>query len=154
MATPILIYLEPSELPIYGINEKALKPIPVDRQEAAIAAACRRFDSYIRGRVIFPLVQVGEDVKECVAILATFSLMAVRGFSADGSADEVLLTRYEQMETWLKLIADGKAFPDVTGSAPGDTQGRPSSKPRAMSSSQQGWSNRGTTNGRGPFTND
>ncbi len=154
MSTPITIYITPADLPDFGIQEEALRGIPVPRQVRAISAACRRFDSVLKGQVVFPLVQVGDDAKECVAVLAAFTLMSVRGWSGDGDADQMLLERYDRMLDWLTLIANDKAFPDVTGSASGDTKGRPSARPRAVSSSQQGWSTRGTNNRRSPFTND
>ncbi len=153
MSTPILIYLDPSELPDYGIAETALRGVPVERQRKAILASCRRFDSYLRGQVIFPLTQAGADVKEAVAIMTAYSMIAVRGMSAESGADEILLTRYEQTIAWLERIADGKAFPDVTDSSSGGTEGRTSGGPAVVSNAQQGFSTRGTNRRNGPFQN-
>ncbi len=153
MATPLLIYLTPEEIPVYGIDELALRKIPVERQRKVILAQCRKFDSYLRGQAVFPLVQVGEDVKEAVAIMTAYSLIVVRGMSAEAGADEILLTRYEQIVAWLKLIADGKAYPDVTDSSVNAQEGRAAARPRAVSNQQQGFSTRGTGQRNGPFQN-
>lgn len=154
MADPIYAYCSKEDVINLAIQAQAIKKIPPDVQDRSILANSRIIDSYLRSHFKLPLIQVGADVARCCAVLVAFDLLASRGFSPEGDADEVLVMRYDQAIDWLKLISSGRAVPDVTDSAPGATEGKPSTGPRVRTSASRGWSRRGTCEPPGGFSED
>jgi phage gp36-like protein len=138
-----------------GGNAAALQSVPTPTQQACLDAAKDVIDSFLRAQFTLPLVgTVGNDVKSAECRIAFYDVMVNRGYDPTKGSDINIRQRYEDSMAWLQLIADGKAIPNVTDSTPGATAGSTAGVARVISSSQRGFSNRGTTNTGGGFQGD
>lgn len=143
-----------TDLPLYGIASAALTGIATATQTAAISAASSLMDGYLASQFQLPLTAYGDDVKAVCCKLAVHELMRARGFNPQNSTDLAIRQGYEDSVRWLEGIASGAISPQVTdssvGSGPGHTE-----PPTVTSSSQRGWSSRGTAgSGGGGFIGD
>lgn len=140
-----------------GVSEQALEGLPPEDLDRAVTGASTTIDSYLRARFTLPITIVGEDIKRCAAIIAAYDIISGRGYNPTEGADENLRDRYEDCLKWLRDIAGGKVVPDIVDSGPDATPGATAagSQPQVVSSSQRGWSQRGTNvTQRGPFQTD
>jgi phage gp36-like protein len=152
MATP---YATRDQLPDFGVNAAALLPIPAAVQDAALAAASEVADSYLRSQFVLPLITWGTDLTRAVCMIAAYDLLVGRGYNPEAGADTNIRLRYEDAIAWLKDVARGLAALDATDSSPGGEPGSSTlAGPRVASSSQRGYSIRGTNDPRGPFQGD
>jgi phage gp36-like protein len=133
-------YCEAADLSKWGVNAAALDGIGTSEKTAAIGGASDTIDSYLRSRFDLPLTAYGDDVKRACAIIAVYDLIAARGYDPGEPGDDNLRLRYEDILAWLKRVADGTVTPNATGSASGDTAGKPSFRAQVVSNTQRGWS--------------
>lgn len=137
----------------FGLAATVLRSFPRADVEAAISAASRRVDSYLRaGSLILPLISWGDDIRECTAVLAAWRLMRTKGGNpSENPSFEALRLDYEDQISWLKGVAAGSVIPgdiedssDPVTAPAGDT-------PRVVSNTQRGWADDGFGD-FGPFT--
>lgn len=112
-------YCTTAELSQYGIRAEALRGIALSELQAAILAASKTIDGYLRSRYKLPLVAWGEDIRLICARLAVYQLVVVRGFNAARAGDEQVEKQYEVSLATLKDIPPGKYSPDVTDASSG-----------------------------------
>ena len=103
-------YATINDLTSLGLRSNALAGIPQASLDAALDAASRLADSYLQARYQLPLSAWGEDLRRCVAVLAAYDVMAVRGFAPEG-VDEHLRLRAEDAIRWLEGVARGLVTP-------------------------------------------
>lgn len=155
-------YAEQADLIALGINADAIAGIDPTKVNEALDAASAKVDSYLRAQFTLPLTQFGKDIVEATSIIAAYSILSGRGYNPAAGSDPNLRQRYVDIVGepphrlgWLDLVAKGAVTPDATGSSSGSTEGTPDYAPMPVSSSQRGWSNRGTgRNPNGPFQGD
>lgn len=159
-------YAQISDLAVAGINAAALSGFTTPQQNEALENASRLLDGYFRNKFRLPFVQVGADVVRATCIIAAYDLMFGRGFNPSAGGDPNIEKRYlgiigepPHRLGWADMVALGKITPDVTDSSPAAAEGRPSARPRVVTSTQRGFSGRpGTTtdsrSNTGPFTTD
>jgi phage gp36-like protein len=166
MPAPITQYAQPSDLAVAGVAAAAIASFTTPQQNAALVNASRLLDGYFRAKFVLPLVQVGADVVRATCIVAAYDLMVSRGYNPSAGGDPIIKDRYREIIGvppmqlgWADMVANGKITPDVTDSSSNATEGRPSTRARAVSSSQRGWSgrpgsNQNPTTTNGPFSTD
>lgn len=153
-------YADQTWLGRIGVKAEALASITSEAKDAALDAASDLMDSYFRVAFTLPLITWQDDVRRACAIIAAYDLLVVRGYNPSAGADVNFRLRYEDImgapgrRGWLQQVAGGNAIPGVVDSSPGATEGENDDGPEVYSSSQRGWSTRGTTNRRRPFTGD
>lgn len=103
-------YASVEDLASLGLHLNAQAGISSANITAALEAASRLADSYLQARYRLPLASWGQDLRRCVAILAAYDIMSVRGFAPEG-ADEHLRLRAEDATRWLEGIARGLVSP-------------------------------------------
>jgi len=64
-------YAARTDLTRFGISEKALTNVSTETQDAALEAASRVADSYLRSRYALPLAGYGDDLGVLTAALLT-----------------------------------------------------------------------------------
>jgi phage gp36-like protein len=148
------IYAEQSDLSAFGINPNALKNTDPTAIGKALASASRKIDSYLPSKFTLPLVAWDDNIKEATCVIAAYTAMSARGFNPESGSDKNIRDRYLDQIRWLERVASGSVTPRVTDSASGSAPGRPSARPRMVSSSQRGWSSRGDSNGPFGFQGD
>lgn len=109
-------YASPTDLVNYGVNAAALATFTTPQQQAALDTAAQLLDGYLGARFTLPLVVWGNDIRRACAIIAAYDLMMSRGLDPDGSMADVLKTRFDSVEDWLKRIARQEVTPLVTDS--------------------------------------
>lgn len=149
------LYCTVDDLGRFGVNAQAIEDLArEENQEPPIAARSAFIDSYLNRVFTMPILVWGADVKECCAVLVAWDVISVRGFKpGENTEDHPLRVRYEDMITWLDMIAKGQVKPVLTDSSPVPPGGGGSGstfRPRAVSNAQRGWQSDDDLGG--PFT--
>lgn len=106
-----------TDLYTFGAPQQAFGALTDAQKLAALDAASRKIDSYLRGRYQLPLVAWGTEITECMAKIAAYDLICVRGFNPAAGADANLRIRYEDATAFLGAVQRQAAHPDVTPAA-------------------------------------
>jgi phage gp36-like protein len=102
-----------------GLNAGAFAGISTDAQDAALLSASKTADSYLLKRFQLPLEEWGDDLRSAVSVIAAYRILATRGFSEEGEAEQLRL-RYEDELKWLSKVSSGAITPiDVSDSSGG-----------------------------------
>lgn len=104
-------YATRAELYQLAIPSAALTGISSADQDAALESASRVADSYLGTAFELPLTLWGVDLKEAVAKMAAYRLMAVRGFSPEAGDAEQFRLQYQDAVKWLEQVAKGLVRP-------------------------------------------
>lgn len=103
-------YANVAQLEAFGVARQALSKISASEKSEALAAATEVASGYLASRWEMPLTAWGTDLSQVTCKLATFELIATRGFNIEGS-DEVIRTRYEDAIRWLEKVSSGAITP-------------------------------------------
>lgn len=141
-------YCQPSDLVLYGLPAQAIAPIPGATQTAQCIAASELADSYLRGRYPLPLTAWGVDLTMKVSYVASYLLLAQRGYNPAAGADPLIKLRYDDAIRWFEGIQKQAVHPDVT-STPSPQNDPTYGLPQVHSSQPRGW---GTNNSSGTPT--
>ncbi len=129
-------YATRTELAQYGLPSDALTGVSTTDQDAALEAASRELDGYFRAQYGVPLASVSSDTKRHVCAVASWIIMAVRGYSPDGP-DVVIRQRYDDAIAWARDVAKGVVRPiEQTSDA---TPSTIESIPLMDSTEERGW---------------
>lgn len=143
-------YCTVDQLESLGMGGRAFSARPLPEKEQAIRTASSLIDSYLRNQYTLPLLSHGEDLRQCCAVLACYTLLRVKGFDPAGDGNEIIMEERDRQVRWLENIAKGNTAPSVTDSAsPAKEFG---AGPRVITSTGRGYGNR--TGYRGAFTRD
>lgn len=112
-----MAYASTADLIALGLPATALGKLPPATVTAALGAATKRVDSYLRGRYALPLTAWGSEITQATAVIAAFELMTVRGMGMSDGADALMLERYRMTIGWLEDVQKKAAHPDVTPQA-------------------------------------
>jgi len=115
-------YCTLADLKDLGILEDAIRTISTERQQKAIEAASAEMDGYLGSQYRLPLKNWGLDVKMMCARLATYILIAARGFDPDDDGDRQIQAMHDMAERWLQRVANGNMAIQVEDSS-GQGQG-------------------------------
>lgn len=110
-------YATTADLVTYGMPTTALGQLTTVQQNAALAAASKIVDTYLRGRYALPLVAWGTEITDATCRIAAFNLLSVRGYNSASGADVGLRERYQDALEWLSAVQRRAAHPDVTETA-------------------------------------
>lgn len=125
-------YASRTDLVTYGIPATALGQLSTAQQDAALDAASKRIDSYLRGRYALPLVAWGIEITQAACVIAAYQLMNTRGYNPAAGADVNIADRYHETIAWLEQVQRQAAHPDVT---PSPSQTPNMNRPTVISSS-------------------
>lgn len=146
-------YCTTAQLPQYGIRAEALRTIDSSDLQAAIVAASKTIDGYLRSRYKLPLVAWGEDIRLICARLAVYQLVVVRGFNAARAGDEQIEKQFDVSMATLKDIPPGRYSPDVTDASIDAVPGAsaPAGSVQVFSNSTRGFFADDRVSSGGPF---
>lgn len=144
-------YCTVDDLESLGMGGRAFRDRPLPDKEQAIKVASSTIDSYLRNQYTLPLQAHGEDIRQCCAVLACYTLLRVKGFDPSSDGNEVIVEERDRQVRWLENIAKGNTAPSVTDSS--SEQRAFGTGPRVTTSSQRGYISR-SGGGRGAFSRD
>jgi phage gp36-like protein len=151
MATPITVYGTIAELDA-SVNPRALAGVSSTVKDQALKRATGDINSALPAQFVLPLTAVGPCTKGHCLALAVMYALGGRGYNPEGGGDPFVEKMYDSARAWLKDVSKGTATPDVTDSREA-VAGVPHNSPVVISSSQRGFTNRGTSS-RAPFQGD
>ena len=146
-------YCTSAQLTQYGIRAEALRTIDLSDLQAAIVAASKTIDGYLRSRYRLPLVAWGEDISLICARLAVYQLVVVRGFNAARAGDDQIEKQQDLSMQTLRDIPANKYSPDVTDASSGAAPGvsAPAGSAQVFSDSSRGYFADDRSGRSGPF---
>lgn len=122
---------------------------------ANLDSASREADSALDRQFKLPITAWGDDLKACVAKIAVYEFLSVRGLNPEaGSSDKNVKDRADQARTWLDKVAKGERTPTGIVDSSGDPAPVAGMQPEVDTASQRGWSSRGEPRAGGPFVSD
>jgi phage gp36-like protein len=127
-------YATLADLQIAGIPPAAFATLKEIQINGALINASAVADTYLRDRYNLPLAEPYDGaLRMYVCHLATFELMALRGYDPETPGDAVIKTRYDNATNWLTRVAKGQATLAVVQTQP------PSEQPMVITSPQRGF---------------
>lgn len=146
-------YCTTAQLTQFGIRAEALRTIDPSDLQAAIMAASKTIDGYLRSRFKLPLTAWGEDITLICARLAVYQLVVVRGFNAARAGDDQIEKQYDVSMATLKDIPRGAYSPDVTDASANAGPGvsAPAGSVQVLSDGSRGFFNDDRISRGGPF---
>lgn len=103
-----MAYAVRADLTNFGVTASLLTGLSDDQLDAQLQAKSDFADGHIGSRYTLPLTVWGDDLRECVCVLAVESLLALKGHAPKDGARDALATRAAQWRAWLLLIGEGK----------------------------------------------
>jgi phage gp36-like protein len=149
-------YATPADIDNIGIAHVALDKITNEAKLAALSAASALADGYLSFAgctVPVPSGMFTDALKQCVAIIAAYHLLSVRGYGPEKAGGDNLRKRYEDQIAWLQAVAAKEVAPPCDESGGADPTAA-SSRGDVISSSSRGYSERDTGEEPGPFVGD
>jgi phage gp36-like protein len=111
-------YISKTDIERFGLNGYALEGIPAQTITDTCLAVSEEADAAFRARYNLPLLSWGSDVRACLAKIAAYELLVVRGFNPEVSADQNLAIRAADARAWLRAVARQEMQPNVEPSPP------------------------------------
>ncbi len=138
---PITDYCSKDDLGRFGISREALRTIAPTDLDSAIRSTSSLMDSYLGApgsSIVLPLTVAGQDLVECAAVMAVYTLISARGYNPQDPAHETLRQRYEDKLAWLKMISLGTVIPSGIVDS-GTAESASSGSVKVVSNEQRGW---------------
>lgn len=133
-------YADRTDLTRFGISAAALSSVSTATQDAALEAASRVADSYLRSRYTLPLTGYGDDLKRAVCAIAAWDLLSTRGYDPQRGGDEAVRMRSDAAVSWLKDVSAGRAAVSGGVTTPGPLRpSRAATAATVASTSKRGW---------------
>jgi phage gp36-like protein len=110
---------------LHAVDDEELEqwhPDAEARVDQGLQDAADEIDSYLGQRYSLPIEPVPRLLKKIAVDIAVYNILGRRGFK-EGTADDVIVQRYEQAVRWLKAVAKGEASLPADGSDPGGSGG-------------------------------
>lgn len=134
-----MAYATTADLSTYGANASTFTGISNGDMVAALAAASAEADGYLRARyprAELPLTTYDADLKLAVVKIATFELVAKRGFNPNAGSDVVIAKRADDARAWLKALSRGEVSLSL---APDPATSSVAEAPAVTSKPLRGW---------------
>ena len=132
-------YAEIADRDRLGIAAAAFAGVASATVEAALDAASAMADGYLRDRHELPLASWSDDLRAAVCHIASWTLLANRGYDPSRGADEVVRLQYEDAMRWLRDVGAGRVR---LGSAVDSTPSVDEGDTLAISNRSRGWMRR------------
>jgi len=114
--------------------------VSTSTQQAALNAASDLLDGYLAAQFDLPiLAPYPQDVIEFECIVASYRLLANRGYNPATGADPNILEQYQQKLRWAEAVSRGEIVPNIVDSSTDASLGGPF----VITSAQRGFSERG-----------
>jgi phage gp36-like protein len=98
-----------AELLALGLASASLPDVSSTVRDLHRATASALVESRLARRYRLPLQEVGADVKLAVAMVASYTLLAYRGYRPTPGAPDEIRQRYDAAMEWLEMVVDGRA---------------------------------------------
>jgi phage gp36-like protein len=132
-------YAEIADRDRLGIIATAFAGLASTTVEAALDAASAMADGYLRDRYELPLGSWSDDLRAAVCHIASWTLLANRGYDPSRGTDEVVRLQYEDAMRWLRDVSGGRArLGSVVDATPSVDEG----DTLAISNRSRGWQRR------------
>lgn len=142
-----------------GLDAYSLDQMATADKQVGLDAASARIDSALATQFTLPILEPYPlDIIECECVLASWTLLMVRGYNAPTGVDENIRKRYEYWEAYLDKVSKGELVPNVVDSGTGTAAG--ATGPSVITATQRGYSERGVDSYNppapttGPFSSD
>lgn len=113
--TESVTYITDDELLAMAIPSAAISAVAVATRDKARKAASDIASSYFKKRFGLPLLTWGDDVKQNVAMMATYIAMKFRGFDPASESGALIVKGYDDAILWCRDVAKGVVEPtDIT----------------------------------------
>lgn len=138
-----------------GLGSRAFADEDLAALNANLDGASAEADGFLGNQWKLPLTAWGTDLKAAVCKIAVYEFLSVRGLSPEpGSPDGNIKDRAKDARKWLEMVGAGTITPTGIQDSTPNTPGTPGFDVEVVSSSQRGWSSRGTGRRGGPFVGD
>ena len=97
------------ELLALGLASATLPDVSSSVRDLHRATASALVESRLARRYRLPLQTVSADVKLAVAMIASYTLLAYRGYRPTPGAPDEVKQRYDAAMEWLEMVVDGRA---------------------------------------------
>lgn len=97
------------ELLALGLASASLPDVGTSVRDLHRATASALVESRLARRYRLPLQTVSADVKLAVAMIASYTLLAYRGYRPTPGAPDEVKHRYDTAMEWLEMVVDGRA---------------------------------------------
>ncbi len=136
-----------------GIDSQAMRDISEADRLVALDAARARIDTALATRSTLPIIApYPMDLIECECVLGSWTALISHGYAGGDPNDKDIRERVKYWEEYLIQIVKGLPVPVVEEDDSDGIDGP--SGPQVYTSSQRGWSRRGTGKSNVPFTGD
>jgi phage gp36-like protein len=98
-----------AELLALGLAQASMSDVAMPVRDQHRAAASGIVESKLARRYRLPLQAVSGDVKLAVAMIASYTLLAYRGYRPQPGTPDEVKERYDTAMAWLNDIVDGRA---------------------------------------------
>lgn len=132
-----MAYATRTQLAQGGIGTKFLNNVSSTDQDAALDAASRTADLYLRQRYATPLASWGDDLTRLVCHLAAWDLYSTR--RAPGDVDDAIERRSDRALSVLKDIGAGRATLSLPVESESDSWSEAIGGAEAVSDEPRGW---------------
>ena len=121
-----MAYATTAELAQVGLPAAALANVTTAVQQKHLDTTAGRMDTYLRAQHSLPFGTIPQELVECNAVMAGYTLLQnFRGYAPE-DVDDGFRARYLDCIAWLKELASGAASLDQTiDASPDINEGRP-----------------------------
>ena len=139
-------YCTVAQLLAYGLPSEAVQNLSNAQLQAECDAASTLADSYLRGRYALPLVSFDIELSMQVAYVASYNILASRGYNPEGGADSIYKDRWLMAIQWLQGVQRQAIHPNITPQPTGDSV---LTFPQVNTACERGWGYDGSGGGKG-----
>lgn len=104
------LYATPRDIGRLSMPEKATGNVDACIKADACLAASDEADGALSGSFCLPLIAWGDDLRQQVSNIATFSVMRHRGFQP-GGIDDLIVKASDDARSWLNKVSQGRIKP-------------------------------------------
>ena len=118
--TALAIYAMPADLWALSLSARALTGVSSDTVARALIASTDKFAGLIAGGQVMPLASWGDDVRQAVVDVTTYTLLTGAVGMRPGELDGSVKDRHDMALAWGAAIAAGKVTPEGMADATPD----------------------------------
>lgn len=128
--------------PAFGLPAKAWTGVSSPELQKALEEASNYADGFLARVYVLPLTLWGNDLKSAICHIASYHLLAGRGFAPNsGTSDEHVRLRYEDALRWLKMVSRREIYPQgiEDSSLPSEDTNDDFGTPEIVSATPRNW---------------
>jgi len=106
------VYATTTDFERLGLATGAASRVPANTLTTQLSAKSAFADGYIRRKFKLPLSSWGDDLRECVCVLAAEASLGTIGWNPEDPANAALVERAKAWRRWLEQLGDGDVEPE------------------------------------------